>query len=68
MKKIRNILAMAMVVMMIVGLMPTNVFAEGRTKISTITATSDTDSIPKYGEKIKYPTINVTEGAPHVLP
>ncbi len=65
MKKIRNILAMAMVVMMIVGLMPGNVFAEDtRTPISTITATSDTDSIPGYGRTYKRPTFTVTAGDP----
>lgn len=65
MKKISKILALALAVFMLVELMPTNVFAEDtRKKINKITATSDTDSIPKYGEKIKYPTINVTEGAP----
>ena len=65
MKKIRNILAMAMVVMMIVGLMPGNVFAEDtRIKINNIVATSNTDSIPTYGGTYKRPTFKVTEGKP----
>ena len=42
MKKIRKILALALAIFMLAGLMPTNVFAEDRReKISNIVATSD---------------------------
>ena len=54
-----------MAVIMLLGVVPENVFAEdSRQKISNIVATSDTDSIPKYGERVKRPTFAVTEGSP----
>ena len=65
MKKIRKILALALAIFMLAGLMPTNVFADDtRTKINKIVATSDTETIPGYGEKVKNPTFTVTEGSP----
>lgn len=65
MKKIRKILALTLAVFMLVGLMPGNVFAEDtRIKISTITATSNIDSILGLGKKVKTPTFTVTEGSP----
>ncbi len=65
MKKIRKILALALAIFMLAGLMPTNVFADDtREKINKIVATSDTDSIPTYGGTYKRPTFKVTEGKP----
>ena len=65
MKKIRKILALALAIFMLAGLMPTNVFAEDtRTPISNIVAKSDTDSIPVYGGTVKKPTFTVTQGSP----
>ena len=65
MKKIRKILALALTIFMLVGLMPGNVFAEDtRTKINNIVATSDTNTIPGYGKEVKKPTFNVTQGSP----
>lgn len=67
MKKISKILALAMVVFMLVGLMPGNVFAEdNREKISTITATSSPklDSIIGFGKNVTKPKFTVTEGSP----
>ncbi len=66
MKKIRKILALALAIFMLAGLMPTNVFADDtRTKINDIVATSDDiDGIPAYGGQVKAPTFTVTKGSP----
>ncbi len=66
MKKISKILALALAVFMLVGLMPGNVFADGedtRTKISTITATSNLNDIAQLGHTVQYPTFTITDGS-----
>ena len=63
MKKIRKILALALAVFMLAGLMPGNVFADGRTTISAITATSNIDSIAQLGHTVQYPTFTITDGS-----
>ncbi len=65
MKRKSRIIAAILAVIMLLGVVPTNVFAEDiRIKISNIVATSDTNSIPVYGGTYKRPTFKVTEGKP----
>ena len=65
MKRKSRIIAAILAVIMLLGVVPTNVFADDtRTKINNIVATSNTDSIPTYGGKAKPPTFTVTEGSP----
>ena len=62
-KKLFSLLMAVVMILQVLAITPT--YAEDtRTKISNIVATSDTDSIPKYGEKVKNPTFTVTAGDP----
>ena len=62
-KKLFSLLLAVVMILQVFVITPTYA-ADTRTKISKIVATSDTDSIPKYGETVKNPTFNMTEGAP----
>ena len=62
-KKLISLLMAVVMILQVLVITPT--YADDtREKISKIVATSDTDSIPKYGEKVKDPEFNVTEGSP----
>ena len=64
----KRVLSLLLAFMMVLALVPTVVFAEDtdtRTKVSAITATSNMDSIMKYGNTITLPpTFNITAGSP----
>ena len=63
-KKLFSLLMAVVMILQVFVITPTYAADDTRIKISNIVATSDIDSIPKYGEKVKAPNFTVTEGAP----
>lgn len=63
-KKLFSLLMAVVMILQVLVITPTYAADDTRTIISKIVATSDINSIPKYGENLKKPTFTVTQGKP----
>ena len=63
-KKLFSLLMAVVMILQVFVITPTYAADDTRIKISKIVATSDTDSIPVYGGKVKDPKFTVKEGSP----
>ena len=60
----KRFISLCLCLLMALALLPAAAWADDRTVISTIVATSNVDQLPVCGQEIQAPTFTVTQGSP----